>query len=487
MAVTRIWAVRNNLSQVVDYASNKSKTDLSKYSDLVSSLHYAADKDKTNLENEQKLLVEGINCDPDIAARQMIDTKEIYGKTDGVVAYHAYISFKPGEVSPEEAQQVAMEVANKMWSKDYEMIVATHLNANCVHCHIVINSVSMTDGRKMNENKAMYQLFRKTSDEVCIEHGLSVIEKPKGKRIPYNIYKAMQKGIKTKYDYMRDDIDYAVVRSANEKQFFRIMTQKGYWFDNGKIAYRNDEHAVNLTTLGDNYTYEKIRERIYSQDKFAANNNFRNYLYANDFLQKQIFVFNYKGYEFKESRECYRQPEYFNRTVSDFTKLIVGGAVLGAPVISLLFLALLFVGAIAEKNNCNPHPFSPKMKYSAPRIEFMHKQIELAIDEKLYDFAEVDKFISRTEIRMEELKTQRNKIYNQIRRCKDPTVKEDLIDRRDFLTSEIGALREKINIAKRIIKDRPGLEESLEAEKALIREWYFPERAQVKEKHYEGR
>ena len=487
MAVTRIWAVRNNLSQVVDYASNKSKTDLSKYSDLVSSLHYATDKDKTNLENEQKLLVEGINCDPDIAARQMIDTKEIYGKTDGVVAYHAYISFKPGEVSPEEAQKVAMEVANKMWGKDYEMIVATHLNANCVHCHIVINSVSMTDGRKMNENKAMYQLFRKTSDEVCLEHGLSVIEKPKGKRIPYNIYKAMQKGIKTKYDYMRDDIDYAIIRSANEKQFFRIMTQKGYWFDNGKIAYRNDKYAVNLSTLGDDYTYEKIRERIYSQDKFTANNNFRNYLYANDFLQRQIFVFNYRGYEFKESRECYRHPEYFNRMVSDFTKLIVGGAVLGAPVISLLFLALLFAGAIAERNNCNPHPFTPTMKYSSPRIEFMQDQIDLAINEKLYDFAEVDKFISKTELRIEELKSQRNKIYNQIRRCKDPTAKVDLFARRDFLTAEICELREKLKLAKRIIKDSPGLEEKLETEKQLIREWYFPERQRNKEKDYEGR
>ena len=487
MAVTRIWAVRNNLSQVVDYASNKSKTDLLKYSDLVSSLHYATDKDKTNLENEQKLLVEGINCDPDIAARQMIDTKEIYGKTDGVVAYHAYISFKPGEVSPEEAQQVAMEVATKMWGKDYEVIVATHLNANCVHCHIVINSVSITDGRKMNENKAMYQLFRKTSDEVCLEHGLSVIEKPKGRRIPYNIYKAMQKGIKTKYDYMRDDIDYAVVRSANEKQFFRIMTQKGYWFDNGKIAYRNDEHAVNLSTLGDEYTYEKIRERIYSQDKFTANNNFRNYLYANDFLQKQIFVFDYKGYEFKESRECYRHPDTFNRMVSDFTKLIVGGAVIGAPVISLLFLALLFTGAIAEKNNCNPHPFSPKMKYSSPRIEFMQDQIDLAINEKLYDFNEVDKFISNTELRIEELKSQRGRIYNQIRRCNDPMAKDDLIARRDFLTTEIGELREKLKLAKMIIKDSPALEEKIETEKQLIREWYFPERQRNKEKDYEGR
>ena len=487
MAVTRIWPIKNNIHQVVSYAANKNKTDLSKYSDLIDALHYAADDEKTNLENEKKLLVEGINCDPDIAARQMIDTKEIYGKTDGVVAYHAYISFKPGEVSPEEAQQVAMEVANKMWGKDYEVIVATHLNASCVHCHIVINSVSMTDGKKMNENKAMYQLFRKTSDAVCLEHGLSVIEKPKGKRIPYNIYKAMQKGIKTKYDYMRDDIDYAIIRSANEKQFFRIMTQKGYWFDNGKIAYRNDEHAVKLTTLGEIYTYEKIRERIYTQDKFTANNNFRDYLYANDFLKRQIFVFNYKGYEFKESRECYRYPEYFNRMVSDFTKLIVGGAVLGAPVISLLFLALLFAGAIAERNNCNPHPFTPKMKYSTPRIEFMQNQIDLAINEKLYDFAEVDKFISKTELRIEELKSQRNKIYNQIRRCKGLTAKDDLVARRDFLTAEIGELREKLKLAKRIIKDSPALEEKLETEKQLIREWYFPARQRDKEKDYDGR
>ena len=265
------------------------------------------------------------------------------------------------------------------------------------------------------------------------------------------------------------------------------MSQKGYWFDDGKIGYRTDKHGVKLSNLGDEYSYESLWDRINHQRLYEVDENFYNYTRANNYLRNQTFIYCYKGYEFKESAQSYRHPENFSRTVSDFTKLIVGGAVLGAPVISLLFIALLFVGAIAEKNNCNPHPFSPKMKYSAPRIEFMNKQIELAVDEKLYDFAEVDKFISRTDIRMEELKTQRNKIYNQIRRCKDPTVKEDLIDRRDFLTSEISALREKINIAKRIIKDRPGLEESLEAEKALIREWYFPERAQVKEKHYEGR
>ena len=485
MAVTRIWPIKNNIHQVIDYASNKSKTDLSKYSDLIDALHYASDNDKTNLGNEQKLLVEGINCDPDIAAIQMIDTKEIYGKTDGVVAYHAYISFKPGEVSPEEAQKVAMEVATKMWAKDYEVVVATHLNANCVHCHIVINSVSLTDGRKMNENKAMYQLFRKTSDEVCLEHGLSVIEKPKGRRIPYNIYKAMQKGIKTKYDYMRDDIDIAVSKSRNEQIFFKLMSEKGYWFRDGAIGYKTDEYPVKLSNLGEKYTYEKIRERIYTQDPFIANNNYRWHLNTNKHFRYTTFVYEYNGCVFKESDFNYRFNENFDVTTKQFTKFLVGAAVLQAPVITLLFLALLYAGAIAEKNNQNPHPFSPQMKYSAPRIEFMNDQIELALKEKLYDFNEVDTFILSTETKIEELKTQRNRIYNQIRRCNDPDKKESFIAERDTLTKEIGALREKSKIAKRIIKDRPELEMKIEAEKRLIREWYFPQREQVQQKNYE--
>ena len=103
------------------------------------------------------------------------------------------------------------------------------------------------------------------------------------------------------------------------------------------------------------------------------------------------------------------------------------------------------------------------------------------------DFAEVDKFISKAELRIEELKSQRSRIYNQIRRCKDPTAKDNLIARRDSFTTEIGELREKLKLAKRIIKDSPALEEKLETEKQLIREWYFPEKQRDKEKYYEER
>ena len=110
MAVTRIWPIKGQIGAVIAYAADKRKTDEARFSDgeraLLRSIHYAEDEDKTMLQSEQKLLVEGINCDPDYAVQQMTDTKELYGKTGGIVAYHAYVSFKPDEVTAQQAQEI---------------------------------------------------------------------------------------------------------------------------------------------------------------------------------------------------------------------------------------------------------------------------------------------------------------------------------------------------------------------------------------------
>ena len=153
MAVTRIWPIKGQIGAVIAYAADKRKTDEARFSDgeraLLRSIHYAEDEDKTMLQSEQKLLVEGINCDPDYAVQQMTDTKELYGKTGGIVAYHAYVSFKPDEVTAQQAQEIGMEIANEVWGKDYELIVATHQNARCIHDHLCqgLNS------KKVNMNK----------------------------------------------------------------------------------------------------------------------------------------------------------------------------------------------------------------------------------------------------------------------------------------------------------------------------------------------
>ena len=169
------------------------------------------------------------------------------------------------------------------------------MNAHCVHCHIVINSVSMTDGKKMNENKAMYQKFREISDDKCREYSLSVIENPRGKRVPYNVYKAKQKGIKTKYDYMCEAIDYAVERSIKEKDFFKILADKGYIIENfysrdryATIKSQTDEHGVRLVNLGREYTPETIRYRIRTHNYYNAQQKNKRY---NDSVKKPILMF----------------------------------------------------------------------------------------------------------------------------------------------------------------------------------------------------
>ena len=496
MAVTRIWPIKGHIGAVIAYAADKRKTDEARYSDgeraLLRSIDYAADEDKTMLKSEKKLLVEGINCDPEYAVQQMTDTKELYGKTGGIVAYHAYVSFKPDEVTAQQAQEIGMEIANEMWGKDYEMIVATHQNARCMHCHIVINSVSMTDGKKMNENKAMYNRFRKTADRICFEHGLSVILKPKGKRVPYNVYMAQQKGIKTKYDHMKDAIDFAIARSLDQRRFLQIMREQGYTIANFgsperyvTIKSRTDEHGVRLATLGAEYTPDAIRNRIWTQDRDEANINSIRYFNFQRYARSEVYVYRFKDFEFRESWRTYKSEQAFAELTGHCVQGILGGAIVGAPVISLLFLALWFAGALLEARNESPHPMSPEMKMLRPKITFMQEQIDLAINEKLYNYADVERFIADTSLKMEQLKFERSKVYNKIRSCKDPTKLTELTKQRDTMTEELAGLRNKLKLAQRIIDDQPMLLGKVEAEKEQMREWYFPQRTleQNKDRH----
>ena len=117
MAVTKIWAIHDSVSRVVDYCANPDKTKLS---DLEQVLIYATNKAKTLDENEQQYAVSGINCSADTAAEEMAATQRRFGKTGGNVAYHAYQSFKTGEVSAEECHRIGVETARRLWSADHQ-------------------------------------------------------------------------------------------------------------------------------------------------------------------------------------------------------------------------------------------------------------------------------------------------------------------------------------------------------------------------------
>ena len=265
MAVTKIWPVKGRLDAVIRYAGNEEKTrlpDLTGLSagkdDLSDVLLYAANDAKTS--KESQLFVSGVNCVPEIARQQMELTKQQFGKTGGTVAFHAYQSFHPGEVTPEQCHAIGVELAKRVWGDRFQVLVATHLNTDCCHNHFVINSVSFVDGKRYNDCKKTYRTLQDASDELCREQGLSVVDKKDAHRVPRNLYLAEKAGEPTRYNVMRQDIDLAILRSETPRDLPRILRKMGYEVDfnpNHKyptIKLPHDRRAVRFKTLGEEYT-----------------------------------------------------------------------------------------------------------------------------------------------------------------------------------------------------------------------------------------
>mgnify|MGYP002586721803 CR=1 FL=1 len=164
MAVCEIWDVRGRLDHPIDYAENPEKTANPKYTEadlqaMVDVMEYATNKDKT----EQRFFVTGVNCDPTTARDEMMIAKVQWNDTSEIVCYHGFQSFKHGEVTPEQAHEVGVKLAERMWGDRFQVIVATHLNTDCLHNHFVVNSVSFADGMHYHDNKANLRLLRQRS------------------------------------------------------------------------------------------------------------------------------------------------------------------------------------------------------------------------------------------------------------------------------------------------------------------------------------
>lgn len=263
MATVSLWKVDCRLDHVINYAANIEKTSLKDKEDLKDVLDYATKSSKT----EQKLFVNALNCSPASAYEQMQETKKEYGKKNGILAFHGYQSFAPGEVTPEVAHGIGMKFAEQMWGDSFEVVVATHLDTDCCHNHFVLNSVSFVDGKKYNSCKANNRRMRELSDNLCREYGLSVIENPgPSKHISRYEYMEEKAGKITKNVIFRKDIDECILLSENENDFFREMKKRGYTFDLSHkyvtLSHPLFPKARRLRNLGQEYEPDRLAERI---------------------------------------------------------------------------------------------------------------------------------------------------------------------------------------------------------------------------------
>jgi hypothetical protein len=159
----------------------------------------------------------------------MSQTKLQFQKTDGILAFHGYQSFVPGEATPETAHAIGVKLAQELWGERFEVIVSTHLDKHHLHNHFVLNSVSFMDGKRYYDNNASYSLMRQTSDRLCREYSLYVIENPqKGKSRHYAEWKAEQEDKPTWRGLIREDVDKVIAASMTFTLFIAALRKQGY-------------------------------------------------------------------------------------------------------------------------------------------------------------------------------------------------------------------------------------------------------------------
>lgn len=265
MAYTSIIPV-HRLDNSTRYVLNREKTALHKEAvTLEDAVGYALDRRKT----EQTLFESALGCTCGTAFADMCRVKEQWHKTGGVQGFHLVQSFAAGEVSPQTAHEIGVELARRLLKGEYQVIIGTHLNTGHIHNHLVWNSVSLTTGKKYRSNAKSYVGFvRKISDELCAEHGLSVIQTDRAQQVSrtYAQWLAEQTGRPTWKSAIQQDIDSAVAVALTWRQFLRLLEQRGYTLrlDRKYITLQPPGKArpVRFKTLGQRYTPEAIRQRI---------------------------------------------------------------------------------------------------------------------------------------------------------------------------------------------------------------------------------
>lgn len=269
MAYTSIIPV-HRLDRSITYIQDKEKTVKKAESagSLEEAIDYALNREKT----EQTVFEDSIGCTCASAYRDMTATKKRFHKMGGVQGYHLIQSFAAGEVTPELAHLVGLELAEELLKGRFEVVITTHLNTRHYHNHLVFNSVSMTDGRKYHSNcKNYYGEIRRISDGLCRKYGLSVIQTNNGKGMHYSQWQAEKNGKPTWRTAIRLDIREAVEISFTWRQFLTEMENKGYvWKSDRKypaLKAPGMERFVRLKSLGKNYTETSLREWILEPKK----------------------------------------------------------------------------------------------------------------------------------------------------------------------------------------------------------------------------
>lgn len=318
MATTKIWDINVRLDHVIDYITDLEKTKNLDYGDEFSIFH---NNESLDIKTEKECFVSAINCSVDIAYEEMMITKKTYNKTGGILGFHAYQSFGENEVTPEIAHQIGVQLASEMWGSRFEVVVSTHQNTKHIHNHFVINSVSFKDGKKYYDNHINYARIRRLSDDLCAEYGLSVISEKETKGgLFYNNFYNNYIEHSDYYEKIREDIDFAILKSYSYNNFLTVLESMGYKviIKNNILSLTKEPYKLRVRvsrTFGKRYNKRNIIKRIEGGYVKENSNNFFAVFFKNKNYKNSIYKL-FKSYcDLLENYSKNKHKQYFYSSI----------------------------------------------------------------------------------------------------------------------------------------------------------------------------
>lgn len=452
MATTKIWKVQKRLDHVINYATNEEKTKnnyseygMDEFESIRQVMTYATNPEKT----EKQFYTTGINCEVKDAVKQMQFVKTIYGKENGILAFHAYQSFNEGEVTPEIVHEIGVKLANEMWGDRFQVVVSTHLNTQHLHNHFVINSVSFKDGKKYYSNLANTALLRKTSDEICEEYGLSVL-KEKICKSGINFENFYKKSMRDSdyYKFAKEDIDYAIKHSYTLKQFQQMLVSMGYnyYYRADKLSVRRETYKRNIRVeraFGEEYSLENIKRRILE----------------NDYVRQERII-----------------PYMVIRNRRFTTRDRIRRKYKPKGIVALYYYYRYLIKLYTRNNT--QYKLTPKMREEVKNMDEYSERIRFLCKYKIETMSDIDNVKEKKQEEMQKILNMRNRLYYKRQKLDNEIEKNSVTKEIIDVTFVLEKIRKEIKLCDEIYDGVPEMKEQL-------KELDDKEKQKIKEKEQE--
>lgn len=376
---------------------------------------------------------------PDTAFYEMKNVKKQFFKTGGIECFHAIQSFAEKEVTPEQAHEIGIKLAEELWEDRFQVIVSTHLNTDNIHTHFVLNSVSFLDGKRFCNTKKDYATMRKTSDRLCEDYGLSVLkqEEKYNKYATSNLYKEL----------MKDSIDYAIENAKDYNEFIKILQDLDYVVTdkNNTLSIRREPYKRNTRIerqFGNKYSKENIYKRILENQPLFP------------YTQNHQVLLNRAFQKYNNIKQTYFQNK--------------------SSIIGLIFQYEKLLGINVESvSKSNIIRITPELLKEIKQMDEYSNQAKFLAKYKINTEQELLDFKKSAYDKINPLKSERENLWKKHKRAKTDDEKNSIEKQIVEISKKITPLAKEIkhcnNIQKRMDKIKKyELHQKLEAERQKV-------------------